>query len=186
MSDDQRSQSQFVSSAIGRSNKAVTQIARDAKSTAFITGRRVTADEAGKKDGGCSSAARICGRRETDRLGDGLGRLDAGNSTAITERSRERSWRREILIHVVIGTRSVIEIRSNNAVLGLYVDIRFLQKFITGYLQHIYRSSGSRYRQNFYLKPLSRTLEVLHFRVNRASPTCHARLQSRFEGAFPF
>jgi hypothetical protein len=83
MSDDQRSQSQFVSSAIGRSNKAVTQIARDAKSTAFITGRRVTADEAGKKDGGCSSAARICGRRETDRLGDGLGRLDAGNSTAI-------------------------------------------------------------------------------------------------------
>jgi len=80
----------------------------------------------------------------------------------------------------------VIEIRSNNAVLGLYVDIRFLQKFITGYLQHIYRSSGSRYRQNFYLKPLSRTLEVLHFRVNRASPTYHARLQSRFEGAFPF
>lgn len=69
----------FVSDRPVGSNKAVTQIARNAKSTPFVTGRRVTADETGKKNGGCPWAAWPCGRRETNRSVDRLNRLNAGS-----------------------------------------------------------------------------------------------------------
>lgn len=44
----------FVSDQSVGSNKAVTQIARDAKSPPFVMGWRVTTSETGKKDGECS------------------------------------------------------------------------------------------------------------------------------------
>jgi len=74
----------FVSDRPVGSNKAVTQIARNAKSTPFVTGRRVT-DETGKKNGGCPWAAWAAaeGRRLDQWIGCVLYRLNAGSLTAI-------------------------------------------------------------------------------------------------------
>lgn len=86
-----RSRSQFVSLGdrpVG-SNKAVTQIARDAKSTLFVTGRRVTAGGRDRKERWRVSVNGVTPRGETDRsVGDGLGRLDAGSLTAILAATR--------------------------------------------------------------------------------------------------
>lgn len=147
----------FVSDRPVGSNKAVTQIARNAKSP-FVTGRRVTADETRKKNGGCPRARR--GRRETNRSMNRSSRLNAGSLTAIPWATHLpdihpllplsfADWRvwpnwnqfhlsvsqaspraKEIVYPVVVRTRSIIEILPyHNSAPGLSHLFLPLEKF---------------------------------------------------------